>query len=49
MIGKSPDQNQRDCFDPLLKDFINPKHDLAMLTDQLPWQQIESRFAPLYS
>jgi len=49
MIGTSPDQNQRDCFDPLLKDFINPKHDLAILTDQLPWQQIESRFAPLYS
>ena len=34
MIGTDPDQNQRDCLDPLLKDFINPKHDLAILTDQ---------------
>ncbi len=32
MTGKSPDQNQRDCFDPLLQDFINPKHDLAVQT-----------------
>jgi len=49
MTGKSPDQDQRDCFDPLLRDFINPKHELAILADQIAWQQLESRFAPLYS
>lgn len=49
MTGKSPDQDQRDCFDPLLREFINPKHELAILADQFPWQQIESRFASLYS
>ena len=30
MTDKSPDLDQRVCFDPLLREFINPKHELAI-------------------
>ena len=49
MRGSSPIQNQREIFDPLLTDFLNPGHELFRLAEQIPWKQIEEKFAPYYS
>ena len=49
MIGKPPDQNQKDLFRPLLKEFINLQHPLALLSEKMDWKQLENEFAPLYS
>jgi IS5 family transposase len=49
MLGKSPCQNQKDLFQPLLKEFINPQHELVLLADKMNWQAIEKEFTPLYS
>lgn len=49
MKGKSPDQNQRNIFLPILKDIINPKHELVILTGQIEWKIFEDEFNDLYS
>ena len=49
MIGKSPNQNQRNLFRPVLKEFINPDHDLVLLAHKFPWKEIEDEFVSLYS
>lgn len=49
MIGKSPDQSQRNLFAPVLKEFINPNHPLVKLADQIPWVELEKHFEKLYS
>jgi transposase, IS5 family len=49
MTGKSDNQDQRDIFLPLLKDFINLNHELVLLADKLDWQYFEREFSPLYS
>ncbi len=49
MKGKLPNQNQRNLFRPILKDIINPKHELAILSDRINWQDFEDSFSPLYS
>jgi IS5 family transposase len=49
MKGKSPDQNQRNMFLPILKDIVNPNHELVILADQIDWQSFENEFSPLYS
>lgn len=49
MIGKSPDQSQRDLFRPLLSDFIDMKHELVLLAQKIDWKLFEKTFAPLYS
>lgn len=49
MLGKSPDQNQKNLFRPLLNEFINPSHPLVILANKLPWNELEREFAPLYS
>ena|SRR6056297_1286989 len=49
MIGKSPNQNQRNLFRPVLKEFINPDHDLVLLAHKFPWKEIEDEFISLYS
>src|SRR5690606_41990286 len=48
MLGKSPIQ-QRDLFTPLLVDFIDRKHELALLSDKIDWSYFEKEFSPLYS
>ena len=35
MIGKSPNQNDVELFRPLLKDFIDMNHELALLADRI--------------
>lgn len=49
MIGKSDNQNQRNFFQPLLKDFINLGHDLALLSDKIDWNHFEKEFSIYYS
>jgi len=49
MIGKSTDQNQRDLFKPLLKDFIDLSHELVLLSEKIDWSYFEKTFGPLYS
>jgi IS5 family transposase len=49
MIGKNADQNQRDLFKPLLKDFIDLGHELVLLSERIDWFYFENTFSPLYS
>jgi len=49
MIGKSPQQNQKNIFQPLLKEFINPNHELVVLARRIPWKEFEDEFKDLYS
>jgi IS5 family transposase len=36
MLGKLPQTNQRSLFRPMLKDFIDPGHELVLLADKFP-------------
>ena len=49
MIGKSSNQNQRNLFKPLLKEFINLNHELVLLSNTIDWNYFETEFSPLYS
>ncbi|MGA2822809.1 MAG: IS5 family transposase [Bacteroidales bacterium] len=49
MIGKTSDQNQKNIFRPLLKEFINLDHPLVTLTERIPWNELEKEFSDLYS
>lgn len=49
MLGKSPDQKQKNLFQAILIDFINPKHPLVVLSDKIPWKELEDEFKDLYS
>lgn len=49
MIGKTPVQNQRDMFRPLLTDFINMKHELVLLANKIDWKYFEDEFSEYYS
>ena len=49
MKGTLPEKTQRDLFRPLLRDIIDPKHELALLADRIDWDYFEKSFSPLYS
>lgn len=49
MIGRSPHQEQRDMFSPLLVDFINMDHELVLLTKKIDWGHFEEEFKQYYS
>lgn len=49
MIGELPEKGQRDLFRPMLKDFIDMKHELVVLADKIDWFYFEKEFTPLYS
>ena len=49
MIGKSPDQKQREIFRPLLTEFIDMDHELVLLSHQINWKYFEKEFSELYS
>jgi IS5 family transposase len=44
MLGKLPEITQRDLFRPMLKDFIDPSHELVLLADMIDWQYFEDEF-----
>lgn len=48
MIGKLPKKEQRDLFRPLLKDFIDMRHELVVLTDKIDWSYFEKGFTTLF-
>jgi IS5 family transposase len=49
MIGKSPNQQQRELFRPLLSDFIDMRHELVLLSNHIDWKYFEKEFSSLYS
>ena len=49
MKGKSPNQDQLNLFKPILKQIINPGHELVILADKYPWAELEKEFSVLYS
>ena len=49
MRGKSVSQEQQDLFKPLLKEFINLNHELALLGDKIDWTYFENEFSQYYS
>jgi len=49
MIGKSPNQQQRELFRPLLSDFIDMNHELVLLSNKIDWKYFENEFSLLYS
>lgn len=49
MLGKSPNQNQMNFFQPLLKEFINMNHEMILLADQINWKYFEYEFSEYYS
>ena len=49
MLGISPDQNQLNMFSNTLKQILNPKHTLVLLSDEMPWQEFNESFKHLYS
>jgi hypothetical protein len=49
MIKKVPSATNRDLFRTLLTDLINPKHELALLSDKIEWAYFENEFKGFYS
>ena len=49
MLGNLPEKGQRDLFRPMLKDFIDMRHELVLLADKIDWSCFEKEFEPLYS
>ena len=49
MKGKLPNQNQKNLFRPVLKDILNPTHELVILTNKIDWNEFEISFSQLYS
>jgi len=49
MIGKSPNQNQMNFFQPMLKEFINMSHEMVLLADKIDWKYFEDEFSGFYS
>jgi len=49
MFGKLKPQNQRDIFKPMLRDFIDPRHELVVLAGQVDLEWIEHELSGKYS
>jgi transposase, IS5 family len=49
MVGKLPNQNQKNLFLPLLKDFIDMEHELVLLAHKIDWKYFEDSFSSYYS
>ena len=49
MIGKSPNQDQKNMFLANLKEIVNPKHELVILSHKIDWNTFEGEFSKLYS
>jgi len=48
-MGKSPIQNQRELFRPLLSEFIDMNHELVLLSKKIDWNYFEKEFSQFYS
>jgi len=48
MVGELPPQNQLPLFDNHLERILNPKHELVLLCNQIPWGKFDSQFRGSY-
>ena len=44
-IGKTPTEHQMSIFDVALESFIDMNHELALLSRQIDWEEVESEFS----
>ena len=49
MRSKQKPKQQLDFLAPTLKEQLNPKHELYLLSSVIDWQYFEDEFSPLYS
>lgn len=49
MIGKLPEKGQRELFRPMLEDFIDMNHELALLSKKIDWTYFDREFSVYYS
>ena len=49
MTGKSPNQDQKNLFQPLLKEFIDMNHELVLLANKIDWKHFEKSLSQYYS
>ena len=49
MRSKKQPRHQMNFLAPTLKEQLNPKHELYLLTDKIDWQYFEDEFSSLYS
>lgn len=49
MLGKSPNQKQKNLFAASLKELVNPNHELVILSERIDWKAMEEQFADKYS
>ena len=49
MVGKSPIQNQKEIFQPMLVEFIDMSHELVLLAHKIDWKYFEKSFSKYYS
>jgi IS5 family transposase len=49
MLGKLPQATRRDLFRPMLKDLLDPQHELVLLADKIDWGYFEDEFRQYYS
>jgi IS5 family transposase len=49
MLGKSPNNRQKNMFFALLSEFIDMNHELVLLAKKINWSYFEKEFSPLYS
>ena len=48
MIGKSDKQPQLNIFKIPLNQFIDPKHELVLLSKKVDWEKVEEDFSEYY-
>lgn len=49
MKGKSPNPKQSHLYQVNLSDWLNPRHELCLLAEEIDWQEFETEFASFYS
>lgn len=49
MKGKLPGQDQKNLFRPILKEIVNPKHELVILANKMDWKFYDGSFGSHYS
>ena len=49
MLGETKKKNMREFFRPMLRDFIDPLHELVILANKIAWNYFEKIFSAYYS
>lgn len=49
MLSTTPDQDQLNLFEPVLKLIINQKHSLCQLAIKINWKSLEEKLSPFYA